>query len=269
MSVIDTLAHWPPEMQPAQRTTARDFALVALMALLLVGGCGVVPADRVNTDCRWASDTSTSRDAAAAAARRQLRSDAILAEELAIRYADAHRGFRSGRYAGGAVYERSREQCLATLVAIVARDHGVTAQEVRGAMRERSVLVDLGAVFLPMALVFVFAGDVIARKVCRVFTPDQRTLRLLTIALAALPVTLLGSQLGSFWSFTFEEQIRLRTTHLSYRAFFVPWSRHAMALAAAGFVLCGIAALVRCHRTPSPASEPRDDAAALDLGLRE
>ena len=42
-----------------------------------------------------------------------------------------------------------------------------------------------------------------------------------------------------------EEKIRLGTNHLSYRAFYVPWSRHAVAIAIVGMCLCWMVVLIR------------------------
>jgi hypothetical protein len=209
----------------------RPGSLAASLELVLVtAGCGVIPAERVNTDCVWSGEASSPLDTQTRAGRRHLRNEATLAEELAIRYADRRRGFRSGHWVGNDEDVRSREQCLSMLVEIVARSRRVAPELVRDAVRQRPVLVDLAAVFLPMALLFALAGDLVARRVCRIFSRDQSLQRLLAIVAVSAFVTVLGYQLGSFWF----------------------W----------------LAAFVRCRAWRSHPSEPRLPAATVDLGLR-
>jgi hypothetical protein len=203
-----------------------------LLLVLGLTGCGVIPAARVNDNCDWGRES-----ASAAIDDRRLIADAVLAEELAIRYADALAGLRSGHYAGEAEYGRTRERCLTDLVDTIAKAHARDPATVREASRGRSALVDILAVFVPMALLYIVAGETIARFIARRFGPDETLARAVTLILATACVSLLGYQVGSLWSFTFEERFRLQTTHLSYRAFYVPWGRHGPSIAIAGACL--------------------------------
>ena len=81
---------------------------------------------RVNSQCEWIAHSHANLD-----------DDAVFAEDLAIRYADAHRGHRSGHYEGPAEYEHAREQCMAALFDAVARSNGASTDEVRGALTHR------------------------------------------------------------------------------------------------------------------------------------
>jgi hypothetical protein len=63
--------------------------------------------------CDWFEQPSVALDLTEAADQRHWNGDARAAEELAIRYADAARGHRSGAFAGADDYRRTRDQCLA------------------------------------------------------------------------------------------------------------------------------------------------------------
>jgi len=63
--------------------------LVVVM-FFVMGAAGCVRRDGRNSDCRWPKETSNHFGSA-----RHLSADAEFAEDLAIRYADAHFGLRS------------------------------------------------------------------------------------------------------------------------------------------------------------------------------
>lgn len=83
------------------------------------------------------------------------------------------------------------------------------------------------------------------RWIRRRFAADEKLARTITLIAASIVLTLIGLQVGSIWSFLSEEKIRLRTNHLSYRAFYVPWARHAVAILIAGMCLFWIVAFIR------------------------
>src|SRR5262249_8614229 len=83
-------------------------------------------------------------------------------------------------------------------------------------------------------------------------------------AAASIVATIVGYQVGSMWSFFAEETVRLRTNHLSYRAFYLPWSRHAILVLSVGFAAFWLIALIR-YGLPAAAGRrrPRPLAAAI------
>jgi hypothetical protein len=168
-----------------------------------------------------------------------------VAEELAIRYADAHYGFRSGHHAGPRAYDAARDRCLVTLFDTIAANHGVDSVRVRGLLHRRSLIYDVGLVFLPMALLFCFLADGVVRWIRRRFNADEKLARTISLITSSIVLTVIALQVGSIWSFLSEEKIRLRTNHLSYRAFYVPWSRHAVAIAIVGMCVFWILVLIR------------------------
>jgi Zn-dependent protease with chaperone function len=66
----------------------------------------------------------------------------------------------------------------------------------------------------------------------------------------------------------FEEEVRLQTNHLSYRAFYLPWSRHAVAVLSAGTLLFWMAALVRWRARRFESEADRNALPMVDLRLR-
>jgi hypothetical protein len=209
-----------------------------LLSVVISPACIIAP-DRVNVDCNWTHDPAASSDES------HLLRDVAVAEELAIRYADAHYGYRSGHHAGARAYEAATDQCLATLLNTIAMNHSVDAGQVRGMLHRRSSIYDAVVVFLPMALLFGVSADAVVRWIRRRFTSDEKLMRALSLITSSIVLTVIGLQVGSIWSFFSEEKIRLRTNHLSYRAFYVPWSRHAVAIAAAGMCLFWVVVFIR------------------------
>jgi hypothetical protein len=218
---------------------------VVLPVLLSSAGC-VIATERVNNDCGWMSDPPRALTEASAVDRRHLATDTTVAEELAIRYADTHRGFRSaGQYVGQAEYARARTQCLETLVSTIAERHGLAIDDVRNSLHRRVAWYDVVLVFLPVGLVVCLASDELLRRVYRRFTRDETIPRVLGTVLASAAIAILGSQVGSMQSFIVEERLILRTNHLSYRAAATPWARHSAAAVAVVIALFWIVALVR------------------------
>ncbi len=222
--------------------------------LLCVAGASaacVIAPERVNVDCKWTHDAAARLDDESHLSR-----DVTVAEELAIRYADAHYGYRSGHHAGARAYDAAQDQCLATLVDTIAANHGVDSRRVGVLLHKRSLIYDVAVVFLPMTLLFCVSANAVVGWIRRRFTADEKLVRTISLITSSIVLTVIGLQIGSIWSFLSEEKIRLRTNHLSYRAFYVPWSRHAVAIAIAAMCLFWIVVVVRIK-----SEEPTDRAA--------
>ncbi len=213
---------------------------VLLLCVAAVSSACIIAPERVNVDCQWTHDAAARLDDESHLSR-----DVAVAEELAIRYADAHYGYRSGHHAGARVYEAAGDQCLATLFDTIAATHGVDSGRLRGLRHKRSPLYDVAVVFLPMALLFGISANAVVRWIRHRFTADENLARAISLIASSIVLSVIGLQVGSIWSFLSEETIRLRTNHLSYRAFYVPWSRHAVAILIAGMCLFWIVVLIR------------------------
>ncbi len=89
-----------------------------------------------------------------------------------------------------------------------------------------------------MTLLFCIATDSVARSIYRRFTLDEKVPRLV-----------------SLWSFFSEEELRLHTNHLSYRAFYMPWSRHPIVAFVTGMFLFWLVALFRLCSVSLPGAK--------------
>jgi hypothetical protein len=75
------------------------------------------------------------------------------------------------------------------------------------------------------------------RWIVRRFGPEERAARVVALVLASIMLDVMFFQVGRIWSFFAEEDIRLRTNHLSYRAFYTPWERHKVVVVIVGMAL--------------------------------
>ena len=182
------------------------------------------------------------------AQQRHLNDDAQIAEDIAIRYADAHTGPRSGHFAGFDQYALTREQCRAALDQVIADDHGVSPEQVRESLAYRRPSFDL-AVILSFAVLYGLAASAMARRLRRRFPFDEGWMAgAVTTAIASAVASLGGLMAGEIWSTTLEE-IRIGNGHLSYRVARIPWTQHRLSIFAGGVVLFWLIAAIQ-YRTP-------------------
>ncbi len=218
---------------------------------LLAGFAACGGSNQRNSDCQWPRETNISLDLHDPSRQQHLSDDALLAEDLAIRYADVHWGQRSGHFAGGDIYVAKRDECMASLFSTIAKNHEVTVQQVRDSLARRRLSFD-AVVLLSFAAVYWFVASRLARRVCRRFPVRESPAATLSFtAVTSLAVSLVGTLLGETWSF-YAEGIRLGNQHLSYRATRIPWVSHRMEFFLACVFLYWLAAAVRCL-VPSPA----------------
>ena len=141
-------------------TRSRLITILLGLSLLLFG---CVRREGRNSDCKWTS-APTGVD------RRDLRADLEFAEELAIRYMEAHAGPRDQ-----AVAAKAKNYCMGILLAEIGKERGVSAQEAFRSFGQRAALVDL-MMNLPFLFVLVLAGDFAARRLLVRYPPsDGRT----------------------------------------------------------------------------------------------
>ena len=187
-------------------TRSRLITILLGLSLLLFG---CVRREGRNSDCKWTS-APTGVD------RRDLRADLEFAEELAIRYMEAHAGPRDQ-----AVAAKAKNYCMGILLAEIGKERGVSAQEAFRSFGQRAALVDL-MMNLPFLFVLVLAGDFAARRLLVRYPPsDGRTPAVMMIVLASIAFGAGGLLLGQQWS-ALAESIRVGTSHLSNRVFRLP-----------------------------------------------
>ena len=103
---------------------------------------GCIHRSRVNTACEWTGDSAFPIEPQHADHQKHLVGDAHLAEELAIRHADAEHGRRFGVEHHGGLLDggRFRAECLSRMLHAIENNHGVTSAQVHLA---RSAELDL------------------------------------------------------------------------------------------------------------------------------
>lgn len=225
---------------PPLRSLAGLTAILATAFICI--GCVGGPRE---PSCGWSNEPAMPLDLSRAADRRHLNGDARVAEERAIRHADAARGHRSGNYAGPDQYRRSREQCLAIMVREIADRHGIQAAQVAESIGRRDERLDALVLLLFTAL-FGFAAHGLARRVLARFQ-DERWLALFGAAAAAVFISAAGVMIGGLGA-SLVDMIQLGDTHLSYRADRTPWAQHQPLFFLGGIVLFGVIAAVRWFR---------------------
>ena len=229
-------------------------ALVSAIALLL-SGC--IDQSRVNDTCTWSDNLSGPLDLTTAAGRRHLRTDAEIANELMVRYGDAHGLHRPD------LQRPYRDRCTRALTDTLIARHGVTRAQIVAAERDRVWWADMLFVFLPMALLAVAATDYATRRICRTFDPDDRLIAGILVGVVALAIAGLALGATNFWAFNVESW-RLHNGHLSNRAFLIPIVTHAWACASVALLLCVSSAVLRFRRA-SLGGSSRPSYAALRL----
>jgi len=212
---------------------------------------GCLDRTRLNESCVWTGDTSFRIDHDIPAHQQHLVHDAQLAEDLAVRYADAAHQRLYGSPGHGGLIERKRvvKECMARLVTSIETTHAVTVQDIESARPRRNLAYDAG-VWLSFALVYVGASLLTVRWLEQRFSGSARPLRLIVTALTSLATSVLGLQLGTMWTMV-SEIVRLHNGHFgTFRATRPPWMQHLDALFIAGAALVWVVALFRRRFLP-------------------
>jgi hypothetical protein len=116
-------------------------ALIAICAVVTYVRCpGCIERERANKTCEWTGDTPLAFDPRSTAHQAHLAKDAQLAEELAIRYADAEFGRRTGiEHHGGLIDNgRFRAECMSRMFAAIESAHHVTSAQAQAARGRRN-----------------------------------------------------------------------------------------------------------------------------------
>jgi hypothetical protein len=226
---------------PVRLAGSRRQRLIA-SAWLLVACVSCVPRQRLNETCTWTGDAPAALDLRRRSDGRHLQTDVEVAEELGVRYGDSFRRQQ------GIVVERERwVACTDATFAEIARIHGVSRVDIEQARGHRNITYDLAIVILPMALLDLALADFTARRIYRRFPGAEEVPRLVATMVAVVVLTIAWYQIGSMWSFV-AESYRLRDAHVSYRAYYVPWSHHAIVVLTCGAAAFAVVAGARYRR---------------------
>jgi hypothetical protein len=176
---------------------------------------GCIDRSRVNNACEWTGDVVFPIDPQNPAHRVHLVGDAQLAEELAIRYADAEHGRRFGVEHHGGLLEggRVRNGCLSRMLRAIEVNHQVSAAAVQAARGGRNWIFDaaVSVLFVPL---YVLGGIVAGRWVSRRFAADGRLVRWVATALMSVPIGFVGLQCLRLWAAVWEV-VRVGNGHMT------------------------------------------------------
>ena len=210
---------------------------VIFLILLTVALAGCTrPGDHpVSANCQWLENDHRPLNLQIASDRRHLRNDAETAEDVAIRWADQKFHLRPE-------WGSKHEECLASLLSGVARQHSVavaTVAEYRGA---RDIFVD-AIVILSFGAIYAVAAYLLSGRIRQTFPESEPGFWVMTVVLA-FGLGLAGVMTGILWSIVLEG-IRLNSGHLSYRMARIPARHYWIQLYAVSVAIFGFAALLR------------------------
>ena len=147
-------------------------------------------------------------------ARAAVAADAQLAEELAIRHADAEFGRRFGvEHHGGLLNGRVRHECLSRMFLAIENNHNVTSEQISVARGHRNQTFDLavGLLFLPL---YSLGATIACRWLYRRFSSNERYVGLVAMGLASIAAAFLGIQCFRLWGGVWEV-IRVGNGHMT------------------------------------------------------
>jgi hypothetical protein len=176
---------------------------------------GCIDRSRINSACEWMGDPAFPIDTRNAAHQEHLVSDAHIAEELAIRHADAEHGRRFGVEHHGGLLDggRFRAECLSQMLHAIETNHGVTSAQVHLARGQRNGTFDVAVslLFLPL---YLLGGIAASRWLSRRLSTHDRFVRLVATGIASVAVSVLGLQCLRFWAAVWEV-IRVGNGHMT------------------------------------------------------
>jgi hypothetical protein len=243
-------------------------AVASLGAVVTLARCpGCIPRDRVNDRCAWTEVTGVPLDLGNSADWAHLVEDAQLAEELAIRYADAEHGRRFGVAHHGGLLEngRVRQECLSRLFETIEISHDVSSGQILRARGERSATFDLAVVVLFLPL-YTWGATIACRRLGRRFGSGERAARFVATALTSVAAALLGQQAFRLWGALWEA-FRVGNGHMtSIRgASESAWTRHYVGADFAGALLLFWIIVVICERRVAADADSTDARGTLGL----
>lgn len=190
------------------------------------------------------NDTCTWPPSAANVAGRTLLADVRIAEELAMRYADAN-------FDSKAAHGRFRTDCEARLFALVARIHGVQRLAVDRAREDLATRVWDPPVHVPLVTFVLAATAILARRVPRRFQPDERAAAVAATLFLSLLLAIVVQVFGHLWDGAVE-MIRIGNTHMSYRVERLGWRQYSGAVFIGTVLLFWFAVLASYRRRRAP-----------------
>jgi hypothetical protein len=193
----------------------RRLIIISLPLLVCFAACA--GRDRRNVNCQLPQETPVSLDLGNPEHRRHLSDEALRAEDIAVRYSDSGAWKVTGQSTGRDAYARARYDCIATLFSAIAKNHGVSVEQVRNSIQQGRMRFDV-VVLLSFVALYFLAAYYLAKRVCRRFPLRESWL---TAMLCTVGASILVSFAGMMMLETFAflaEIFRYETSHVSDRA---------------------------------------------------
>jgi len=220
----------------------RRLFIISIPLLVCFASCA--GRDRRNVNCQAPQETPFSLDLRNPEHRRHLSDEALRAEDIAVRYSDSDTWKVPGQPTGPEAYYRARYDCMATLFSEIAKNHGVSVEQVRKSIQQGRMRFDV-VVLLSFAAFYFLAAYQLAKMVCRRFPLRESWLTALLCTVgASILVSFAGMMMLETLSFL-AESFRLGNSHLSDRANVIPWPYIRIPLFAGGLILFWLAAALR------------------------
>jgi hypothetical protein len=217
----------------------RRLIIISLPLLVCFAACA--GRDRRNVNCQLPQETPVSLDLGNPEHRRHLSDEALRAEDIAVRYSDSGAWKVPGQPTGRGAYARARYDCMATLFSAIAKNHGVSVEQVRESIPQGRMRFDV-AVLLSFAAFYFLAAYYLAKRVCRRFPLRESWLTTLFCTTgASILVSFAGMMMLETLSF-FVKSFRHVSSHLSDRANRIPWPYIRIPLFTGGLILFWLAA---------------------------
>jgi hypothetical protein len=220
----------------------RRLIFISLPLLVCLAACA--GRDRRNVNCQAPQETPFSLDLRNPEHRRHLSDEALLAEDIAVRYSDSGAWKVPGQPTGHDAYVRARYGCMETLFSAIAKNHGVSVEQVRKSIQQGRMRFDV-AVLLSFAAFYFLAAYYLAKRICRRFPLRESWLTALLCTVgASIVVSFAGMIMLETLAF-FVESFRYESSHVSDRANRIPWPYIRIPLFAGGVILFWLSAALR------------------------
>ena len=209
----------------------RRLFLPASLVLILSAGCAMPQG--MNDSCNWPAEPE---------GRRDLIADVRIAEELAMRYADA--GAESK-----AAHGRRRSECEAKLFDAVAQIHGVSLAAIAQAREELDGIRWDTPIHVPLLAFYIAVTTFLTGRVQHRFPRDEKVAAVVATLFASVGVGIAIIVLGHLWGGVVE-MMRVGNMHMSYRVERLGWREYSEEVFGFAVVAFWCATLIR-YRLPS------------------
>jgi hypothetical protein len=212
----------PAREQPPSRSTPARYASAGRRTLVCLMMAACLPRERLNDSCVWTGDSIAGSPLPSSERREHLIQDIRLAEALGFRYADSV----AGRLSSPRHYSL-RIACTEASIQQIVQRHSASRAEITALTGVREPWIDAVVVFLPMAVLLLFASRIVVKRVVAGYDAEDRWVARAMLTVLAPIAAAVGVALTQLWAWDVET-IRIDDGHLGYRVFQIPAFRHEL-----------------------------------------